>query len=72
MTIFLTGSSGIIAFHLPKKILDKGHIKLTLSDTILLKKITGYSPKTKYKLRIKKFLKWYSDYYKNLSSYYAC
>jgi len=53
MKIFLAGLSGIIGFHLPKKILDKGHIKLTLSDTILLKKLTGYSPKTKYKDGIK-------------------
>ena len=30
----------------------------------LLKKITRYNPKTNYKTGIKKFLKWYLDYYK--------
>ena len=43
--------------------LQKGDVKQTLSDTKLLKKITGYNPKTNYKLGIKKFLKWYLDYY---------
>ena len=44
--------------------LQKGDVKQTLSNTNLLKKITGYNPKTNYKLGIKKFLKWYKDYYK--------
>jgi UDP-glucuronate 4-epimerase len=47
--------------------MQKGDVKITLSDTTLLKKLTGYSPKTKYKDGIKKFLKWYFSYYKNLS-----
>ena len=47
--------------------MQKGDVKTTLSDTTLLKKITGYNPKTSYKVGIKKFLKWYFDYYKNLS-----
>ena len=47
--------------------MQKGDVKMTLSDTSLLKKITGYNPKTKYKLGIKNFLKWYLSYYKNLS-----
>tara|TARA_B110000285_G_scaffold74062_1_gene85415 strand:- start:1363 stop:2385 length:1023 start_codon:yes stop_codon:yes gene_type:complete len=44
--------------------LQKGDVKMTLSDTTLLKKITGYNPKTDYKVGIKKFIKWYLLYYK--------
>ena len=44
--------------------IQKGDVKQTLSNTDLLKKITGYNPKTNYKLGIKKFLNWYKDYYK--------
>ena len=44
--------------------LQKGDVKMTLSDTSLLKKITGYNPKTNYKVGIKKFIKWYLLYYK--------
>ena len=43
--------------------LQKGDVKITLSNINLLKKITGYNPKTKYKIGIRKFLKWYLDYY---------
>jgi UDP-glucuronate 4-epimerase len=43
--------------------MQKGDVKSTLSDTSLLKKITGYSPKTNYKNGIKKFVEWYLDYY---------
>ena len=44
--------------------LQKGDVKQTVSNTNLLKEITGYSPKTNYKLGIKKFLNWYKNYYK--------
>ena len=44
--------------------MQKGDVKMTLSDTTLLKKLTGYNPKTDYKVGIKKFLKWYLLYYK--------
>ena len=44
--------------------LQKGDVKQTLSNTDLLKEITGYNPKTNYKLGIKKFLEWYKVYYK--------
>jgi UDP-glucuronate 4-epimerase len=44
--------------------MQKGDVKSTLSDTTLLKKLTGYNPKTNYKVGINKFLKWYFDYYK--------
>ena len=44
--------------------MQKGDVKTTLSDSSLLKKITGYKPKTSYKLGIKKFLSWYFEYYK--------
>tara|TARA_Y100001970_G_scaffold193107_1_gene234709 strand:- start:527 stop:1534 length:1008 start_codon:yes stop_codon:yes gene_type:complete len=43
--------------------MQKGDVYLTLSDTKLLKRITGYNPKTKYQDGIKKFLNWYLNYY---------
>tara|TARA_B100001094_G_scaffold265205_1_gene267583 strand:+ start:19 stop:1020 length:1002 start_codon:yes stop_codon:yes gene_type:complete len=43
--------------------LQKGDVKQTLSNTNLLKKLTGYNPKTDYKSGIKKFLNWYLNYY---------
>jgi UDP-glucuronate 4-epimerase len=47
--------------------MQKGDVKTTLSDTTLLKKITGYNPKTDFKQGIKNFLKWYLSYYKSQS-----
>ena len=44
--------------------MQKGDVLSTLSDSSLLKKITRYNPKTNYTTGIKKFLKWYLDYYK--------
>ena len=44
--------------------LQKGDVKLTLSNTNLLKKITNYKAETNYRLGIKKFLNWYKVYYK--------
>ena len=43
--------------------LQKGDVKQTLSNTKLLKQITGYNPKTNYKIGIKKFITWYKEYY---------
>jgi UDP-glucuronate 4-epimerase len=43
--------------------MQKGDVKMTLSDTTLLKKLTGYKPQTNYKTGIKNFLKWYLEYY---------
>ena len=43
--------------------MQKGDVYSTLSDTKLLRKITGYKPKTKYQVGIKKFLDWYKNYY---------
>ena len=45
--------------------MQKGDVQTTLSDTTLLKKLTRYKPKTRYKVGIKKFLSWYFSYYKN-------
>ena len=45
--------------------MQKGDVKMTLSDTTLLKKLTGYNPKTNFKHGIKNFLKWYLSYYKS-------
>ena len=43
--------------------MQKGDVYSTLSDSKLLKRITGYNPKTTYKDEIKKFLDWYLDFY---------
>ena len=43
--------------------LQKGDVKITLSDTNLLKQMTGYKPQTNYKTGIKKFLGWFKPYY---------
>ena len=44
--------------------MQKGDVKITVSNTTLLRKITRYNPKTDYKAGIKKFLNWYLFYYK--------
>ena len=43
--------------------MQKGDINSTLSDSSLLKRITGYNPRTNYKIGIKKFISWYLNYY---------
>ncbi len=43
--------------------LQKGDVKQTLSNTNLLKRITGYNPKTNYKKGIRNFINWYMNYY---------
>ena len=43
--------------------LQKGDVKQTLSDTKLLKDITGYKPKVNFKTGVKKFISWYKKYY---------
>ena len=42
--------------------MQKGDVHSTLSDTKLLKQITGYNPKTNYQTGIRKFVKWYLEY----------
>ena len=44
--------------------LQRGDVKQTLSNTNLLRQITGYNPKTNYKEGIKKFIYWYLNNYK--------
>jgi UDP-glucuronate 4-epimerase len=44
--------------------MQKGDVISTLSDSKLLKKITGYNPKTDYRKGIKEFVSWYLRYYK--------
>ena len=44
--------------------MQKGDVYSTLSDSSLLKRITGYNPKTNYKIGIKKFIEWYLSHYK--------
>ena len=43
--------------------MQKGDVHSTLSDSTLLKRITGYNPTTNYKVGITKFIKWYLNYY---------
>ena len=43
--------------------MQKGDVYSTLSDSSLFKRITGYNPKTDYKIGIKKFINWYLNYY---------
>ena len=43
--------------------MQKGDVKVTLSDTTLLKKLTGYNPKTNYKEGVRKFIEWYLGYH---------
>jgi len=44
--------------------MQMGDVKITVSNTKLIRKITNYNPKTNYKTGIKKFLEWYLFYYK--------
>ena len=44
--------------------MQKGDVFMTLANTKLLKKITGFVPKTNYKEGVRKFIEWYLDYYK--------
>ena len=44
--------------------LQRGDVKQTLSNTNLLRQITGYNPRTNYKEGIKKFIYWYLNNYK--------
>ena len=44
--------------------MQKGDVFMTLANTKLLKKITGFVPKTNYKEGVRKFVEWYLDYYK--------
>ena len=43
--------------------MQKGDVLSTLSDTSLLKRITGYNPKTNFNNGVKKFIDWYFNYY---------
>ncbi len=69
--IFLLDFIKQIEYELGKKAiknympLQKGDVKQTLSNTSLLKKITGYNSKTNYKIGIKNFIGWYNKYYNN-------
>ncbi len=43
--------------------IQKGDVKTTLADTSLLKKLTGFTPKTNHKKGVKKFVNWYLNYF---------
>jgi UDP-glucuronate 4-epimerase len=43
--------------------MQKGDVHSTLSDSSLIKRITGYNPKTKYEEGIRSFVNWYLNYY---------
>ena len=67
--IYLLNFINILEKELGKKIkknylpMQKGDVHSTLSDCSLLKRITGYNPKTDYKVGIKKFINWYLNFY---------
>ena len=44
--------------------MQEGDVPVTWASTDLLKKLTGYAPKTDIKDGIKKFVDWYTEYYK--------
>ncbi|MDC1482764.1 hypothetical protein N8092_00830 [Pelagibacteraceae bacterium] len=44
--------------------MQKGDVSATWANTDLLKKLTGYAPKTDIKVGVKKFIDWYLSYYK--------
>ena len=44
--------------------MQKGDVFMTLANTKLLKKLTGYEPKTNFKEGVANFVKWYLEYYK--------
>ncbi len=44
--------------------MQQGDVSATWANTDLLKKLTGYAPKTEIKVGIKKFIDWYLSYYK--------
>ena len=45
--------------------MQQGDVSATCANTDLLKKLTGYAPKTEIKVGIKKFIDWYLSYYKS-------
>jgi UDP-glucuronate 4-epimerase len=44
--------------------MQMGDVKSTWANTNLLKKLTGYRPKTNYKDGVQQFIEWYKKYYK--------
>ena len=44
--------------------MQKGDVFMTLANTKLLKRLTGYTPKINYKEGVRNFVKWYLEYYK--------
>ena len=44
--------------------LQKGDVIKTQASPLWCKKIVGYIPKTKPSIGIKKFIKWYKEYYR--------
>ena len=44
--------------------MQQGDVSATWANTDLLKKLTGYVPKTDIKVGVKKFIDWYLSYYK--------
>ena len=43
--------------------MQQGDVSATWANTSLLKKLTGYTPKTDIKVGVKKFIDWYLSYY---------
>ena len=43
--------------------IQPGDVPVTLADTSLLKKLTGFKPKTNISIGVSNFVKWYREYY---------
>ena len=43
--------------------MQTGDVPATHANTALLKRLTGFQPKTDYKLGVKKFVEWYREYF---------
>ena len=44
--------------------MQKGDVFMTLANTKLLKKLTGYVPKTNFEMGVSNFVNWFLEYYK--------
>jgi UDP-glucuronate 4-epimerase len=69
-TVYLLDFIKEIEFQLNKKAIKNflplqiGDVTKAISNSNLLKNLTGYTPKTDYKKGVKKFIDWYKSYYK--------
>ena len=43
--------------------MQKGDVPTTWADVSLLNSLTGYAPKTDFRVGVENFIKWYRQYY---------